>query len=83
MDNFRIIPIPFTATMGYFLMVLWFGRGGHPAGYVLVVVNIALAVALNVSFAAWLSPQPTRRRWLKWMWLPLSVIPIFWWFIAR
>lgn len=80
-DNFRIIPIPFTGTVGYICMVLWFGRGGNPAGYLQAAISIAFAVALNVSFAGWLSPRQTGRGWLKWGWLPLSVIPVFWWVI--
>ncbi|MFZ2015824.1 MAG: hypothetical protein WAV00_18560 [Nocardioides sp.] len=81
MDNFRIVPIPFTGTLCYFLMALWFAPGGNPAGYFRIAVNIALAVALNVWFAAWLPPRQTGGAWWKWMWLPLSAIPMLWWVV--
>lgn len=34
-----------------------------------------LALVVVRSFFAWLSPNPPKRPWLGWVWLPLTLVP--------
>lgn len=71
-EHFRsILMIICVATM--YLALAAYGWGTQH--FLLVPIGLLLALVVVRSFFAWLSPNPPKRPWLGWVWLPLTLVP--------
>ena len=65
----------------FYLAVACYGIGTQR--FWLTPFGLLAAVAAVASFFTWLSPNPPRRSWMAWVWVPLAFVPVVFWFAWR